>query len=177
MKRKNALYADGELPSPPVESTSDSLLSKVASNFVVMESGRTAPQSMSKNHIEHVTAKTGELMEAIHRSRLGLTSQLDRTGYARLIADILQTAGCASCEYSVNRDSVRFTTRSCEFSHCPMESGACHLALGVVGSVAARNFGYARWICSVFLPVKRLSVSVVWTWIPVRLNIVREPNF
>mgnify|MGYP006228517695 CR=1 FL=1 len=144
MKRKDALSADGESPSSPVESASDSLLSKVAANFVVAEDGRTVPQSMSKNHIEQVTAKTGELIEAIHRSRLGLTSQLDHTGYARLIVDMLQTAGCASCEYIVNSDSVRFTTRSCQFSHCTMESGACHLAIGVVGSVAARNFGYAK---------------------------------
>ncbi|MCU7842778.1 MAG: sigma-54 dependent transcriptional regulator [Candidatus Thiodiazotropha sp. (ex Monitilora ramsayi)] len=144
MKRKDALSAGGHLPSQPVESANDSLLSQVAASFIVAENGRTTPPSMPKNHIERVATKTGELMEVIHRSRLGLTSQLDRTGYARLITDMLQDAGCAACEYIVNRESVHFTTRSCEFSHCSMESGACHLVIGVVGSVAARNFGYAK---------------------------------
>lgn len=88
----------------------------------------------------------GHCLEASYRLESGLDSAFSIEDYARFVARIADSAG--GCRFSVAVAADRSAALTC--TRCPFNDWnafspfLCQLAVSALGTIAARNFGYAK---------------------------------
>lgn len=87
----------------------------------------------------------GQHIEAAYRLESGQSARLDLGGYARMLSQIKNQAGGCFSVASVEDQRVRFVTTQCPFTDGATDKPyLCQLATSTFGTIAARNFGYAK---------------------------------
>ena len=131
-----------ERPSlPKTESTRAELVCQLVAECI--EAGKAEGQYSRRSLVQATAVKAGELIELLYRPQLKLNDKLDAASYGRLITKTIQASGCISSAQVLNDRSIRLRTSKCAFGG-QQDSQACRLVLNVIGSIAARNFGYAK---------------------------------
>jgi len=96
-------------------------------------------------YIEHIGLTGGSCFEAAGRQQLGLPERLDLDQYADLILLIKNQIGANFSRASSDPGVVRVINTVCPFGEAVKEAPElCRMTSTVFGSIAARNFGYAK---------------------------------
>lgn len=109
----------------------------------------------SHDYIEHLGVAASSCFESIYREQRELSDALNLDQYADLIINIKNNIGGNFKRESSEKGVVRVTNNRCPFGSAVKDAPElCRMTSSVFGSIAARNFGYAKVALN-----KRLAVN------------------
>lgn len=132
-----------------MSSTPFSLLTPIGflQTFVLelMDVREDADPVQTEQLIERIARGAGRFFEEAFRTEYGIGDTLDREGYADLILGLKNKIGGHFSLVSSETDCIRVVSSRCPFGEGVRNSPElCRMTSSVFGSIAARNFGYAK---------------------------------